>query len=108
MNSLMLDKLNALMYATGVLPTLIGIDYGDTTVAKTVLVLSETLQEAREFAKLMGFADREWEYVDHFRKVLGRREATLYLIAGGRERKDFSAIEGLFIQGDIKVIDMEQ
>ena len=93
-------------------PYLTGADYGadDRTVMSTysraVLVLAATEREAREFAGLMAL--NSWQYVDHFRKVLAHRGATLYIIAGGREREDFPAIEGLFIQAHIKVIDMEQ
>lgn len=115
------EKIAALYNA--IAPTFIGVDYAkeyDVTVAiagnfeskgrdmKTNLILSETFQEAQEFAKIMQWAAGQWVFVLTYRSLFSYRGSTLYIVSGGREREDFGAIEGLFIQANIKVIDMEQ
>ena len=121
----MLALARLMKYSQRVPPTYIGADYGKedhsvtTLVAgnfepqwrdmKTNLVLAETFQEAQDFAHLMGWRTRsEWSFVVTYRSIFNFRGSTCYIIAGGREREDFGAIEGLFIQANIKVIDMEQ
>lgn len=72
---------------------------------RTNLILAGDKEEAAQFAAFMGF--NNWEFLDHYRKLMNYGGSIVYVVGGGRDREDFGAIEGLFIQKNITQVDME-
>lgn len=72
----------------------------------SILIVSGTHGEARACAELMGFEKGSWLFVDHYRVMLSHPNKSVYIYGTARTRKDYGAIEGLFIQGGHTVLDM--
>jgi hypothetical protein len=72
---------------------------------RTNLILAADEAEAAEFAAFMGF--NNWVFLDNYRRLMNYGGSIVYVVGGGRDREDFGAIEGLFIQKNITQVDME-
>lgn len=80
-----------------------------TAQENMILVIASTVEEATQFAKdIMGWKGHEWVFVDNYNKMLSYRNSSVYICGEGRERKDFGAIEGLFLIGGHSVMDMNE
>lgn len=73
-----------------------------------ILIVAGTMAEARELADMMGWEQNAWVYVHRFEVMLQYPSKSVYIYGTARERKDFGAIEGLFLRGNHEVMDMDE
>lgn len=74
------------------------------TQSDTILVVGFDQDDSFDLIHLLGLEGAL--HVTHYKDMLRFRDCPVYITERGPDRKDFGAIEGLFIQGGHRVIDV--